>query len=207
MTCKSGEQPLSCLRSDVWLVSCGHEITAGYVLKFHCNRNKLFLLCVFGKVLLQVVVFSPFFSPSNPFSPHYLQKAAVSFLATGAVSGRGHWSRKARPFPSSALLSSGCSPPPPDRCCCQTPLWGGGERVGEKVEEAGGKEGGMRGGCSEKQGWKGRKIKWRYEIWFGSFKLKTLETSEISAFSCWFNHKIISKPILHISSLKWSFWI
>lgn len=62
---------------------------------------------------------------------HYLQRAVGSFLASGAVSGRGHWSRKARPSPSWALPSSGCSPPPPDRYCCQTPLWEGkGSRGG-----------------------------------------------------------------------------
>lgn len=58
-------------------------------------------------------------------SPHYLQRVDVSFLASGAVSGRGHWSRKARPSPSWAPLSSGCSPPQPDHYCCQTPHWRG----------------------------------------------------------------------------------
>lgn len=57
---------------------------------------------------------------------HYLQRAAVSSVASGAVSGKGRWSHKARPSPGSATLSSGCSPPPPDRCCCQKPHCGNG---------------------------------------------------------------------------------
>lgn len=51
--------------------------------------------------------------------PVYLQRAVLFFLASGAVSGRGHWSRKARLSPSSELLSSGCSPLLPDHYCCQ----------------------------------------------------------------------------------------
>ena len=95
--------------------------------------QKLLLLFLVGKSL--DVLHIP--------SPHYLQRVDVSFLASGAVSGRGHWSRKARPSPSWAPPSSGRSPPPPDHYCCQTPHWGGGGGGwGEGGREGGGGGGG-----------------------------------------------------------------
>lgn len=70
----------------------------------------------------------------------------MTFLASGAVSGRGHWSHKARPSPSWAPPSFGRSPPPPDRYCCQTPHWGGVTESGRKWKK---REG--RGGCQGKK--------------------------------------------------------
>lgn len=107
----------------VWLLGCMiSQLRRSYDswLNFNGKKaKKLWLLRAVRKTfILTLLLLIPF--------PNYLQRAVVSFLASGAASGRGRWSRKARPSPSWAPPSSGRSPPPPDRYCCQTPRCQGG---------------------------------------------------------------------------------